>query len=220
MSSTTHTINPDVINRPLVICGPSGTGKSTLLTPLLAKYPDSFGFSVSHTTRAPRAGEVDGQHYHFVTKDEFMRRVENGEFLEWAQFGGNCYGTTFAALTALAPKRCILDIELQGVLQLRAKAPEQNPPISPVFLFLSPPDVATLKQRLAGRGTETPESIRKRLDAARAEIEYACNTGHDIVIVNDDVEVAKQQLEKIALGLEGWETCGDKLPALDVKDLD
>lgn len=71
------------------MCGPSGTGKSTLLTPLLAAHPNSFGFSVSHTTRAPRAGEVDGQHYHFVTKEEFMRRVDNGEFLEWAQFGGN-----------------------------------------------------------------------------------------------------------------------------------
>jgi guanylate kinase len=71
------------------MCGPSGTGKSTLLTPLLAAHPDSFGFSVSHTTRAPRAGEVDGQHYYFVTKEEFMKRVDNGEFLEWAQFGGN-----------------------------------------------------------------------------------------------------------------------------------
>lgn len=71
------------------MCGPSGTGKSTLLTPLLAKYPDAFGFSVSHTTRQPRAGEVNGEHYHFVTKDEFMERVERGEFLEWAQFGGN-----------------------------------------------------------------------------------------------------------------------------------
>lgn len=130
------------------------------------------------------------------------------------------YGTTFAALTALAPKRCILDIELQGVLQLREKAPLQNPPLSPVFLFLSPPDVPTLRKRLAGRGTETEESIRKRLDAARAEIKYALETGHDIVIVNDDVEVSKKQLEKVAMGYEGWETCGDKLPALDVSQLD
>lgn len=123
-------------------------------------------------------------------------------------------------MTALAPRRCILDIELQGVLQLRAKAPEQNPPISPVFLFLSPPDVPTLKQRLSGRGTETEESIRKRLDAAKAEIEYALGTGHDIVIVNDNIDVAREKLEKVALGLEGWETVGDKLPALNVKDLD
>lgn len=71
------------------MCGPSGTGKSTLLTPLLEKYPDSFGFSVSHTTRAPRAGEENGKQYHFVTKEEFMAGVERGEFLEWAQFGGN-----------------------------------------------------------------------------------------------------------------------------------
>ena len=123
-------------------------------------------------------------------------------------------------MTALAPRRCILDIELQGVLQLRAKAHLQTPPLEPVFLFLSPPDVPTLRKRLAGRGTETEESIRKRLDAARAEIKYALETGHDIVIVNDDVEVSKAQLEKVALGLEGWETCGDKLPALDVSQLD
>lgn len=75
--------------QPLVICGPSGTGKSTLLKSLFAKYPDAFGFSVSHTTRSPRAGEVDGREYHFTTKEDFMTRVEREEFLEWAQFGGN-----------------------------------------------------------------------------------------------------------------------------------
>lgn len=85
-SSTTDVpANP----QPLVICGPSGTGKSTLLKSLFAKYPDAFGFSVSHTTRSPRAGEVDGREYHFTTKEDFMTRVEREEFLEWAQFGGN-----------------------------------------------------------------------------------------------------------------------------------
>jgi guanylate kinase len=132
------------------------------------------------------------------------------------------YGTTFKALSELYPKRCILDIELQGVLQLKEKAPLQSPPLSPVFLFLSPPTVAELKTRLRGRGTETDDSIRKRLDAARKELEYAVdpNGGHDIVIVNEDLAVAGEKLEKVAMGFEGWETCGDELPAFEMKHLD
>ncbi|ODN96544.1 guanylate kinase [Cryptococcus wingfieldii CBS 7118] len=213
-------INPAVINRPLVMCGPSGTGKSTLLKTLFVKHPGQFGFSISHTTRQPRAGEEDGRDYYFVTKEDFLARVGNGEFLEWAEFGGNCYGTTFAALTALHPRRCILDIELQGVLQLKAKAPLQEPPLSPVFLFVSPPSIPQLKERLSGRGTETEQSIRKRLDAAKAEVTYAQEGKHDVVIVNDDLKEAGRKLELVAMGYENWETCGDKLPALEVADLD
>ncbi|WWD09108.1 guanylate kinase [Kwoniella europaea PYCC6329] len=213
-------INPEVLNRPLVCCGPSGTGKSTLLNKLFSDHPGQFGFSVSHTTRNPRAGEENGREYHFVSREEFMRRVENGEFLEWAEFGGNCYGTTFAALTALHPKRCMLDIELQGVLQLRAKASQQTPPLNPVYLFLAPPTIAELKKRLSGRGTETDSSIRKRLDAAKKEIEYAQQGKHDIYIVNTDLKVAGDKLEKVAMGFEGWEGCGDKLPDFDVKELE
>ncbi|TYJ58207.1 guanylate kinase [Cryptococcus floricola] len=213
-------INPAVINRPLVMCGPSGTGKSTLLKTLFANHPGQFGFSISHTTRQPRAGEEDGKDYYFVTREDFLARVGNGEFLEWAEFGGNCYGTTFAALTALHPRRCILDIELQGVLQLKAKAPLQEPPLSPVFLFVSPPTIPQLKERLSGRGTETEQSIRKRLDAAKAELTYAQEGKHDVVVVNDDLKEAGRKLELVAMGYENWETCGDKLPALEVADLD
>lgn len=124
------------------------------------------------------------------------------------------YGTTFAALRALAPKRCVLDIDLQGVQQLQVKAPSQN--LEPVFLFLSPPSIPELKERLVGRGTETDDSMRKRLDAAVAEIEHAITGAHDIVIVNDDLERAGKALEAIALGAEGWEKAGDELPPLDV----
>ncbi|WWC58292.1 guanylate kinase [Kwoniella dejecticola CBS 10117] len=212
-------ISPEVLNRPLVCCGPSGTGKSTLLNKLFADHPGQFGFSVSHTTRNPRAGEENGREYHFVTKEEFMRRVDNGEFLEWAEFGGNCYGTTFAALSALHPLRCILDIELQGVLQLRSKASQQTPPLEPVYLFLAPPTIAELRKRLSGRGTETDASIRKRLDAAKKEIEYAQEGKHDIYIVNTDLKIAGDKLEKVAMGYEGWQACGDKLPEFDVKEL-
>lgn len=132
------------------------------------------------------------------------------------------YGTTFKALSELYPRRCILDIELQGVLQLKAKAPLQSPPLEPVFLFLSPPSVQELRSRLSGRGTETEDSIRKRLDAAKKELEYAVDPsgGHDIVIVNDDLKVAGDQLEKVAMGYEGWADCGDKLPEFEMKHLD
>jgi len=132
------------------------------------------------------------------------------------------YGTTFKALSELYPRRCILDIELQGVLQLKEKAPLQSPPLEPVFLFLAPPTVKDLKSRLSGRGTETEESIRKRLDAAKKELEYAVDPsgGHDIVIVNDDLKVAGEKLEKVAMGYEGWEKCGDELPSFEIKHLD
>ena len=130
------------------------------------------------------------------------------------------YGTTFAALTSLAPKRCILDIELQGILQLREKAHLQSPPLHPVYLFIAPPSLTILKERLKGRGTETEESMRKRLDAARAEVEFAMQGKHDIVVVNEDVEVARSKLENVAMGWQGWKSCGDALPQFDIKDLD
>ena len=126
------------------------------------------------------------------------------------------YGTTFAALQK-GSIRCILDIELQGVRQLKSRTPSLN--LSPVFLFLSPPSIATLKSRLQGRGTETPESVRKRLDAAGAEIEYAQQGGHDLVLVNDDLDRATGILETVAMGWEGWEGVGDELPKMDVGEL-
>lgn len=129
------------------------------------------------------------------------------------------YGTTFNALTELAPKRCVLDIDLQGVKQLHVQGPKQNPPLNPVFLFLSPPSVKQLKERLSGRGTETEDSMRKRLSAAKAEIEHALTGAHDVVIVNDDVERAGKLLEIVALGKDGWESVGDALPPLDVSEL-
>lgn len=130
------------------------------------------------------------------------------------------YGTTFAALSALHPKRCILDIDLQGVLQLRARAAQHG--LSPVYLFLSPPSTAALRERLAGRGTETPESIRKRLDAAKKELVYAMEGEHrpDVVIVNNDLDEAGKRLEAVALGKDGWEAVGEELPKFDVSELD
>lgn len=113
-----------------------------------------------------------------------------------------------------------MDIELQGVKQFKKRASEPQINLKPVFLFLSPPTVAILKERLRGRGTETDESVRKRLDAAKEELKYAVEGGHDLVLINDDLDRAEKILEKIAMGYEGWEKCGDVLPEHDLKELE
>ncbi|KAL5520014.1 hypothetical protein ACEPAG_1674 [Sanghuangporus baumii] len=182
--------------RPLVISGPSGTGKSTLLNRLFQEYPSKFGFSVSHTTRQPRAGEEDGKAYHFVDKEAFLKlRDENG-FIETAEFAGNYYGTSKLAVKNVHDegRRCILDIESQGVRQVK------NTDLVPVYLFISPPDMETLRTRLRGRGTDSEDAIQKRLRTAIAEIEYAKTGAHDIVIINDNLDRAYEKLRKVALG--------------------
>lgn len=199
-------------SRPLVVCGPSGTGKSTLLKKLFADHPEMFGFSISHTTRQPRSGEKEGVSYHFVDMETFEKLIDDGAFIENAKFSGNRYGTTAAAVAAVASqnRRCILDIDTQGVKLIKANHPQLNP----VFLFLAPPSIAELTQRLKGRGTESEESLNARLAAAVSEIQYAVEGGHDIIVVNDDVERAYKLLEQIALGKE--DVKGDELPKYDL----
>ncbi|KZT70738.1 guanylate kinase [Daedalea quercina L-15889] len=194
--------------RPLVISGPSGVGKSTLLTRLFTEYPDKFGFSVSHTTRAPRPGEEDGKQYYFVTRDKFKQLLNESAFIEHAEFSGNYYGTSFMTVRQVSStgRRCILDIEAQGVRQIK------QTDLNPVYLFISPPSLAALRDRLRGRGTESEASAAKRLATALKEIEYAKEGVHDYVIVNDDLERAYNLFKRVALGEE---IPSDSLPPLD-----
>jgi guanylate kinase len=157
----------------LVICGPSGVGKGTLIERLKQQYPHAFGFSVSHTTRGPRTGEVDGMHYHFVTVGQMEAEIEAGKFLEYANVHGNFYGTSIAAVESVKKtgKICILDIDVQGARQCRqAQLPG-------TYVFVSPPSFAALEQRLRGRGTEAEDKILKRLANARGEMDARSEAG-------------------------------------------
>eukprot|EP00291_Cryptomonas_curvata_P017685 CAMPEP_0172170112 /NCGR_PEP_ID=MMETSP1050-20130122/11083_1 /TAXON_ID=233186 /ORGANISM="Cryptomonas curvata, Strain CCAP979/52" /LENGTH=190 /DNA_ID=CAMNT_0012841251 /DNA_START=35 /DNA_END=604 /DNA_ORIENTATION=- len=150
----------------LVIAGPSGVGKGTLIERLKKEFPNAFGFSVSHTTRGPRPGEENGIHYHFSEKAAMEAAIARGEFIEHADVHGNLYGTskTAVASVAKAGKICILDIDVQGCRLVRkAGLPAR-------FVFISPPSFEELERRLRGRGTETEDKIVKRLAGAKAEL--------------------------------------------------
>ncbi|KAJ2743143.1 guanylate kinase [Coemansia sp. BCRC 34301] len=177
--------------KPIVVFGPSGTGKSTLLKRLFAEHPTEFGFSVSNTTRQPRAGEIDGTDYHFLTRDQFIAAIEGKEFIEHAEFSGNMYGTTIQAVKDVADsgRMCILDIDVQGVKSVKSTD------LGARFVFVAPPSDEELERRLRSRGTDDESSILKRLDTAKSELEYGNQEGScDIKIVNDDLENAYKKL--------------------------
>ncbi|KAL7631782.1 UNVERIFIED_CONTAM: hypothetical protein RMT77_002332 [Armadillidium vulgare] len=183
--------------RPVVVvfCGPSGVGKSTLLRKLMSEYENCFAFSVSHTTREPRKGEEDNVHYHFVPRDEMTEAVERGDFfIEHAVFAGNMYGTSRRAVeTILNSNRiCILDIEIEGVKQIKKSDDDLNP----YYIFIKPPSMEELEARLITRGTETKQSLQKRISSARREMEYGEKPGNfHLVIVNDVLDVAYARLK-------------------------
>ncbi|CAM9617499.1 unnamed protein product, partial [Discosporangium mesarthrocarpum] len=188
-------------SKPLVVCGPSGAGKGTLIDKLMGEYPGQFGFSVSHTTRKPRPGEVHGKHYYFSEKATMQAEIDDNKFIEHANVHGNLYGTSIASVGQVRAggKVCILDIDVQGVKSVRAAGREQ---IDPNYLFVAPPSMEKLEARLRGRGTETDEQIQKRLGNAMAEMEYGTEPGNfNKILVNDDLEVAYRDL---VVTVEGW----------------
>lgn len=182
-------------NRPLfVFAGPSGAGKSTLIKKLFEEFPATFGFSVSHTTRSPREGEVDGVDYNFVDEAAFAALVEDNAFLEYATVHGNSYGTTVAAVGRVIESgmSCILDLDVQGVEALAAR---EDAPWSARFVWVAPPSMEALEARLAARGTETPESMAKRLDTATRELTFAATSRiFDITIINAEISKAYKEL--------------------------
>ncbi|KAF2809502.1 guanylate kinase [Mytilinidion resinicola] len=183
-------------HQPIVISGPSGSGKSTILKRLFDEHKGKFGFSVSHTTRSPRAHEKDGEDYHFVTREFFNDLVKKGGFIESATFGGNSYGTSIAAVQKIAEegKVCILDIEMEGVKQVASHPFFPKPK----FLFLQPPSLEVLETRLRGRGTDHEDAVIKRLNQAKVEMAFAKSgeAPHDKVVINDDLDRAYEEVRK------------------------
>ena len=177
-----------------VITGPSGVGKGTLIEQLLERVPE-LELSISATTREPRAGEVEGRDYFFLTPEEFRRRLESGDFLEHASYSGNYYGTLKEEVQRrLAEDRSVvLEIEVQGARQVRDELGDDA-----VLIFIAPPDEDVLRERLEGRGTDSPEAIEQRLRTA--EVELAARSEFPLEVVNDEVQKAASELEALVRG--------------------
>ncbi|XP_077997609.1 guanylate kinase-like isoform X2 [Glandiceps talaboti] len=177
--------------RPVVLSGPSGSGKSTLIKKLMQEYKEYFGFSISHTTRKPRPGEENGKDYHFTTREDMEAAISRGEFVETAEYSGNLYGTSKKAVEDVLKEKkiCILDIDMQGVKSVK----QTN--LKPRYIFIKPPDMKALEDRLKARKTETEESLRKRLQSAIVELEYSATGAYDVTIINDDLEIAYEELK-------------------------
>jgi guanylate kinase len=174
----------------LVLSAPSGGGKTSIAKSLL-QARDDLGYSVSATTRPRRDGERDGADYHFLTRDEFLRRVEAGEFLEWATYAGNMYGTLRGEIDRIFARgrTAVLDVEIEGARQIRASFPNS------LHLFVLPPSAEVLVSRLAGRKTESPDVVRERI--ARAADELAAVAEYDYAIFNEDLVQAVAQVAAI-----------------------
>lgn len=182
--------SPVPAGRLLLLTGPSGVGKGTLVARLLERHPQIW-LSVSATTRQPRAGEVEGRHYFFMDRAAFERQAAAGGFLEWASFAGNLYGTPRAAVRERldAGRSVLLEIELEGARQVRRSLP------AAFQLLLRPPSFAELERRIRGRGSDSEEAIQRRLVRAREELKAEAE--FDAVVVNDDLERALGEVERL-----------------------
>ncbi|MED4812318.1 guanylate kinase [Bacillus atrophaeus] len=177
----------------IVLSGPSGVGKGTVRQAIFSQEDTKFEYSISVTTRSPRAGETDGVDYFFKTRDEFEQMIANNKLLEWAEYVGNYYGTPvdYVEQTLQEGKDVFLEIEVQGALQVRNAFPEG------LFIFLAPPSLSELKNRIVTRGTETDALIENRMKAAKAEIEMM--DAYDYVVENDNIETACEKIKAIVL---------------------
>jgi len=180
----------------VVLAAPSGSGKTTIARALIARWPERYGFSVSATTRPPRAGERDGEAYYFVSRPEFDEKRRGGEFLEWAEYAGELYGTLAREVDRLlgAGRHVLLDIEVQGARQVR----RAYPPPESVAVFILPPSATELLRRLEGRRTESPTERARRLETAVAELQQAETFDH--VVVNDDLDTTVAAVDQIVAG--------------------
>jgi guanylate kinase len=181
---------PPSAGRLFLITGPSGVGKGTLVKALLERHPQIW-LSISATTRQPRSGEVEGQHYFFLSPEAFQAQVAAGGLLEWAEFAGNAYGTPRQPVEAQLQlgRPVLLEIELEGARQVRRSFP------SGFQIFVEPPSFEELERRIRGRGTDSDQAIQRRLDRARVELEAVAE--FDAVLVNDQLDRALAQLEQL-----------------------
>ena len=175
----------------IVFSGPSGVGKGTVRQEIFSTPDHKFEYSVSMTTRQKRPGEVDGVDYFFRTREEFEELIKNGQMLEYAEYVGNYYGTPLTYVNETLDKGIdvFLEIEVQGALQVKKKVPDG------VFIFLTPPDLDELKDRLVGRGTDSEEVICQRIERAKEEI--ALMREYDYAVVNDEVPLAAERFKRI-----------------------
>ena len=181
----------------IVLSGPSGVGKGTVRKEIFSREDNTFHYSVSMTTRKKRLGEVDGKDYFFVSKEEFEKEIENGGMLEYAKYVDNYYGTPLKYVNEMLDqgKDVFLEIEVKGAMQVREKVPDG------LFIFLTPPDLMELRQRIINRGTDDLATIDKRMEKAVGEIEMMQN--YDYAVVNDEVPKAAEKIQTI-IRAERW----------------
>ncbi len=174
----------------IVISGPSGVGKTTIYKRLLNDFSRELEFSISATTRKPRENEINGVDYYFITEKEFMKKIEDGEFIEWANVYGNYYGTLKSEIDRILKKKhCLLDIDVQGGLNVKKIFKDNS-----FLIFIKPPSMESLRERLYKRHLDDEETIKKRLDFAENEIKHS--SSYDFIVINDDLEICYNYIKE------------------------